>query len=67
MDKKRLLSYGYFFKELPPVFNSIELGTKYDSILNLEFTTNSSLEFSIPKGQYSRRLLQLPNPTRHGQ
>ncbi len=26
------------------------------------YTTNKGLEFSIPKGQYSRRLLQLPNP-----
>jgi len=62
MDKKRLLSFGYFFKELPPVFNSLELGTKYALIQNLPNATSSNLEFSIPKGQYSRRLLQLPHP-----
>jgi hypothetical protein len=50
------------FKELPPPFNSVELGAKYDKIVGLAFSTNKSIEFSIPKGQYSRRLLQLPHP-----
>lgn len=63
MDRNRLLSYGYIFKELPPPFNSVELGTKYDKIIGLAYTTNKCIEFSIPKGQYSRRLLQLPHPT----
>jgi len=62
MDKIKLLSYGYLFKELPPVFNSIELGTKYNSLIVPTFTTNKCIEFSIPKGQYARRGLQLPHP-----
>ena len=62
MDRNRLLSYGYIFKELPPPFNSVELGTKYHKIVGLSFTTNKCIEFSIPKGQYSRRLLQMPHP-----
>lgn len=62
MDNKGLLSYGYLFKELPPPFNSIQLGQKHDSIIGLTFRTTKCIEFSIPKGQYSRRLLQLPHP-----
>ena len=62
MDKKKLFSYGYLFKELPPPFESLTFGSNYDSISSLSFTTNKCIEFSIPKGQYSRRILQLPHP-----
>lgn len=65
MDKYRLLSYGYLFKELPPPFNSLTLGVNYDSIRGLTFGTNKCIEFSIPKGQYSRRALQLPHPANY--
>jgi hypothetical protein len=62
MDIKRLLSYGYLFKELPPPFYSLTLGSNYDLISGLTFGTNKCIEFSIPKGQYTRRILQLPHP-----
>lgn len=62
MDRIKLLSYGFLFKELPPVFNSIDLGSKYESLKKLTFATNKPIEFSIPTGQYSRRSLQLPHP-----
>jgi len=62
MDRKQLLSYGYLFKELPPPFNSLDLGKNIDAIKELKFKTNKCIEFSIPKGQYSRRILQLPHP-----
>jgi hypothetical protein len=62
MDNKRLLSYGYLFKELPPPFCSESLGTNFDSISGLTYSQNKCIEYSIPKGQYSRRNLQLPHP-----
>ncbi len=65
MNKDNLLSYGYFFKELPPVFNSIDMG-RIKPTFTFENMNNGSsykcIEFSIPKGQYSRRLLKLPHP-----
>lgn len=62
MDKIKLLKYGYFFKELPPVFNSVELGDKFTSIVMPDFGITSCIDFSIPKGQYSRRILELSHP-----
>jgi hypothetical protein len=62
MDIERLLSYGYVFKELPPSFNSVTLGVNYTAIKGLTFATNKCIEFSIPKGQYSRRILGLSHP-----
>lgn len=62
MNRELLLSYGYLFKELPPVFNSATLGQKIESI-NLPSCANTKcVEFTIPKGRYSRRRLQLPHP-----
>jgi hypothetical protein len=63
MDKKRLLSYGYLFKELPPPFESITFGSNFSLISGLSYNTNKCIEYSIPKGQYSRRILQLPHPS----
>ncbi|MBL3658448.1 RNA-directed DNA polymerase [Fulvivirga sediminis] len=65
MDIKRLLSYGYLFKELPPCFTSVSFGENYERITGLNFETNKCIEFSIPKGQYSRRLLSLPHPSNY--
>jgi len=62
MNRERLLSYGYMFKELPPPFNSVEFGQKANEIANLPIVLTRCIDFSIPKGQYSRRHLQLPNP-----
>lgn len=62
MDKIKLLSYGYLFKELPPVFNSIELGSKFHLLELPKYTNTKCIDFSLPKGQYARRVLQLPHP-----
>jgi hypothetical protein len=65
MDKKRLLSYGYLFKELPPPFTSVSFGNNCDLIIGLTYSTTRCIEYSIPKGQYARRLLHLPHPSNY--
>lgn len=62
MDNKRLLSYGYLFKELPPPFSSESLGVNYNLLPRLHCFITKCIEYSIPKGQYSRRILHLPHP-----
>lgn len=62
MDKAKILSYGYIFKELPPPFNSLSFGTNCSTIGAIPTISTKAVEYSIPKGKYSRRLLHLPNP-----
>lgn len=60
MDRQRLLSYGFMLKELPPPFNSVLL--EKAPKISTKFKSNC-VEYTIPKGQFSRRLLQIPHPT----
>ncbi len=92
MKLKRLLSHGYFPKELPPPFTtelvadkSRYLITKWNNLLGSErlpkgtesgkqakkrfakdytekYGSSSLIEYSIPKGLYSRRKIEIPNP-----
>jgi hypothetical protein len=104
MDIKNLIANGYFPKELPPPFQSIEYGKEADNILNAWktiFTNNTDIKntdvglvklstesksqfksrkrekadkfiqryrsskctlFSIAKGKFGRRPIQIPNP-----
>jgi len=92
MKLKRLLSHGYFPKELPPPFTteivadkSRYLITKWNNLLANErlpkgkesgkqakkrflkdytekYGSSSLIEYSIPKGLYSRRKIEIPNP-----
>ena len=69
MDVKDLLEFGYFPKELPPAFSTETLANKFIEINTqcqaLSITKNSPsklLEYSIPKKDYIRRKLSIPNP-----
>lgn len=95
MQLKRLLSKGYFPKELPPPFTTEDFGDKaryvnkkWNELLSSEKTRKSGengkdasrrfkneisdkygssklIEFSIAKGIYSRRKLEIPNPKQY--
>ena len=62
MDKEKMLSYGYFLKELPPPFNSVSFGQNSGSITIPNKSIGKPVEFSIPKGRFSRRMLQISHP-----
>lgn len=67
-----LVSRGYFFPELPPVFNSRDFGGKYQTLFKSEDLRNISnsktlsssecVYYAIPKAGYGRRVLGIPNP-----
>ncbi|WP_418501802.1 hypothetical protein [Flagellimonas sp.] len=95
MQLKRLVSKGYFPKELPPPFNSESFGEKsryinkkWNDLLNAQKTrrpgesgsdakkryrkdylekygSSKLIEFSIAKGIFSRRKLEIPNPKQY--
>lgn len=72
----KLLKFGYFPKELPPPFNTIdladniqELRIKWNKALNnltkLEknyYRETNSCKYNIPKNEFIRRALHIPNP-----
>ena len=62
IDPRKLVSFGYLPKELPPVFSSRTLGDALNSINLPKLTDTKCVDFSIPKGRYSRRKLQVPHP-----
>lgn len=62
MNKEKMLSYGYFLKELPPPFNSVSFGENSNSIVIPNKSTGKPVEYSIPKGRFSRRILQISHP-----
>ncbi|HZG18043.1 MAG TPA: RNA-directed DNA polymerase [Candidatus Bathyarchaeia archaeon] len=59
-----LITSGYFPRELPPPFNTKDLGTHLTTILsNLQGHRVSKLvSFDIPKVKLARRHLGIPNP-----
>ncbi len=62
---ENILGSGFFPKEMPPVFNSKELGVKSKKIIsNLQFNCKESslTTFSIPRAGKTRRFLAYPNP-----
>lgn len=68
---KELVSRGYFFPELPPVFNSRDFGSRYQALFKTESLTNLAgqkpgssecIYYAIPKAGYGRRILGIPNP-----
>ena len=95
MQLKKLLSKGYFPKELPPPYNSESFGEKsryinkkWTDLLNTQKTrrpaesgndakkrfrrdylekygSSKLIEFSIAKGVFSRRKLEIPNPKQY--
>jgi hypothetical protein len=62
IDPQKLASFGYLPKELPPVFTSESLGKCLSTMILPQLATTKCVEFSIPKGKYARRILQIPNP-----
>lgn len=95
MQLKKLLSKGYFPKELPPPYNSESFGEKsryinkkWTDLLNTQkarrpaesgndakkrfredylekYGSSKLIEFSIAKGIFSRRKLEIPNPKQY--
>lgn len=95
MQLKKLLSKGYFPKELPPPYNTESFGEKsryinkkWTDLLNTQKTrrpgesgndakkrfrkdylekygSSKLIEFSIAKGVFSRRKLEIPNPKQY--
>lgn len=95
MQLKRLLSKGYFPKELPPPFHTEDFGDKsrfinqkWKDLLDTKklrrageggneakrrfqkdytekYGSSKLIEFSIAKGIYSRRKLEIPNPKQY--
>ena len=66
LDAKRLLEFEYFPSELPECFTSKGLAQHYSEIKGQinshSFPSSLPLEFSIYKGENSRRRMALPNP-----
>jgi hypothetical protein len=65
LNAQTLLSHGYLLKELPPVFTSVTLGQNFGGIaLPPANAANQTkcVDFSIPKGRFSRRNLKIPHP-----
>lgn len=73
LTPKTLLAYGYFpSEELPPPFNTFKLGKEIIRIgplvssLSNDFlkkhSTSQSVNYSVPKKEFSRRNLKIPNP-----
>lgn len=95
MQLKKLLSKGYFPKELPPPFSTEDFGDKsrfinkkwrklldtqksrrvgesgkeakrrFDKDYTKKYGSSKLIEFSIAKGIYSRRKLEIPNPKQY--
>ena len=67
---KKIISYGYFSKEIPNEFTSEQLGILLDLIdiskskLSKQLLSKWSkpIEFSIPKIENFRRIISVPNP-----
>jgi hypothetical protein len=71
-----LLAKGYLPRELPPPFSSLSFGgaavqisrrwnqvyTRLGKQAQQQFRVSSCTKFSIPRVNYSRRILSLPNP-----
>lgn len=71
-----LLAKGYLPRELPPPFSSLSFGGAVDQISRRwnqvyarlgkkgqqQFRVSSCTKFSIPRVNYSRRILSIPNP-----
>ncbi len=74
LEPKHLLEKGYFFDELPPPFNTFDLGRKYNQIdreLKLKLNTILGVQkrkssyvvrYSAPRNEVSRRIFGIPNP-----
>lgn len=72
MDSKTLLSKGYFPKELPPPFLSESFANEADEIAKRwkrvseparkKFRESTCVKYSIPRINYSRRIISIPNP-----
>lgn len=69
MDIQDLLEFGYFPKELPPAFSTETFANKFVTINSQlqaqgkpNYSSSKLLEFSIPKKDYYRRNLSIPNP-----
>lgn len=76
MTEKELLKLGYFPKELPPPFESKIFSDKINTIRTqwnsvsssflrperLKYSDSKWVDFSIPKVQLSRRIINIPNP-----
>ncbi|MBU0711338.1 RNA-directed DNA polymerase [bacterium] len=72
MNLEKLISKGYFPKELPPPFNTELLGNKVNAIINHfnsfdtktknKYRETHNVFFSTPKVGLSRRILGIPNP-----
>lgn len=63
---KELLGKGYFFKELPPCFNTKLFADKAEQIYNEKdynkYKSSKCVKISYPKNNYGRRNLSIPNP-----
>ena len=72
MDVKTLLSKGYFPKELPPPFSSQSFANAADQVTKRwkraseparkKFRESTCVKYSIPRINYSRRIISIPNP-----
>jgi hypothetical protein len=62
LSSVKLLSFGYLPKELPPAFCSVSLGAALPNLVLPKPTHTKCVTYSIPKGQFSRRNLQIPHP-----
>jgi len=65
---KELIGQGYFPRELPPLFSTMNLSSitgkfiEIEQSLNTEPKFSKAISFSIPKGREQRRNLCIPNP-----
>lgn len=63
---KKLLEKGYFFKELPPCFNSKLFSNKVEKLYDEDdynkYKMSKCIKISYPKNNYGRRNLSIPNP-----
>lgn len=67
MTIENLIQKGFFPKELPPPFNTMELASKYKTIkglLNASLGSESTrcIDFSIAKVGLVRKMIKIPNP-----
>lgn len=64
--QKTLLDKGYLPNEVGYWFSSRSLAEKYETILNeIQYDKKKSskgIKFSIPKGKFHRRILEIPSP-----
>jgi hypothetical protein len=76
MEIENFISKGYLPKELPPGFNSLDLGKSINDINSewekefskiskeerKKYNSSTSCRFTYPKNRHSRRVLHIPNP-----